>query len=243
MHPIARHPLREPGYTGHICPPACYNWICQTDCPSSKLSSQRIRGQQTLVYPAEETRKTCSSHLLNCNNFLSVVKSSLWQITSGQTPTCLAAAGWWQTCKADALRKQNLWHEGSSIMEKDKAISSSLLRVTSFLCKKLNGYESPFSSLARMNVPWQLTVVPLSHSSLMATSMKQTEWYMDSQSLKSFWGWWTSWGKIAKLLFDPGGLLSAMGYIVLRDQEKDLGNSCSAPPELMRSATGQLTYH
>lgn len=191
MHPIARHPLREAEYTGHICPPACHNWICQTDYPSSKLLSQRIRGQQTLVYPAEGTCKTCSSYLLNCNNFLSAVKSSLRQVTSRQTPTCLAAAGWWQTCKADALRKQNLWHEGSSIMEKDKAISSSL-RVTSFLLKKLNGYESPFSSLAQLNVPWQLTVVQLSHSSLVATSMKQTEWYMDSQSLKSFWWWGTS---------------------------------------------------
>lgn len=102
------------------------------------------------------------------------MKSSPRQITSRQTPTRTAAAGWWQTCKADALRKQNLQHEGSFIMEKHKAIFSSALRVTSSLLKKLNGYESPVSSLAQLNVTRQLTVVPLSHSSLMATSWKET---------------------------------------------------------------------
>lgn len=101
------------------------------------------------------------------------MKSSLRQITNRQTPT-RTAAGWWQTCKADALRRQNLWHEGSSIMEKHKAIFSSALRVTSSLLKKLNGYESPVSSLAQLNIPRQLTVVPLSYSSLMAISWKQT---------------------------------------------------------------------
>lgn len=48
--------------------------------------------------------------------------------------------------------------------------------------------------------------------------------------------WWTSWGKIAKLLFDrpPWWTTIREGYNVLLVQEESLGNTCSAPPELMR---------
>lgn len=117
----------------------CHSWVCQPPWLSSKLWSQRNLGRKTLVYPAEGTRKTFWSYLLNFNNFLSITESPLRQMTTRQSPTYPAAPTCDNHAEQELLRMENMGHEASLVKERRQSNTLFFVRVTGLLLRTLSG--------------------------------------------------------------------------------------------------------